>query len=511
MSAMDVTEGKATEPLAHTGSFIGGSKKISTLSLGANMVLSITGSCVLGIGAQMKGTGWIVAPLLLVVGCIMLSEMVWVVSVTIDKLSDEKGITVKAYQDFVEGALGIWGRRVSNITSTLALLGMICNGLVLIAANLHEAAPILKDDEKGDKKLWALLMTSTTVVYSFVDIGHLLHKSGLVGPVLTVICMLTVWTGCINAYNQKLDTFEPDCKDGVDEPYTSVGINDAGGGFFDDVLNVTQIGSYMVFVYAIVVTLPTLKSTMAEPRRVVPMTVTAFFLVAAMFLSIMLLFYISFGNLGPNNILTGFTHDHPPAWWATNRPWETGQSTVVGKVLAWSMTIHLLCSDAIYVPCTVVAVEAWAPKLFETNRVAWFAIRVFIILFRLAVATEVTAFIALTALISSAFCICNNILLPLISFYVAGPMEKAGVLRRAWHLFIFIFGLVFAVLGIYGAIKNLVESSADPIPAGSMLREGITDACLRACKREHAAVCSSPEHAAATTEQWWHRHQMLLT
>lgn len=499
MSALDVQMGTTTEPLAHGGSFsMGGHKKISTLSLGANMVLSITGSAVLGIGAQMKGTGWIVAPVLLVVGCVMISEMVWVVSVTIDKVSEDQGITVKAYQDFVEGALGIWGRRVSNITSTLALLGMICNGLVLIAANLHAAAPILQDDERGDKKLWALIMSASTVVYSFVDIGELLHKSGFVGPVLTIICMLTVWTGTIGAYEQKVspDGFNDACKDSETEPYTSIGLNDSTGGFFNDVLNVAQIGSYMVFVYAIVVTLPTLKSTMADPKRVVPMTVSAFFLVAVMFLSIMVLFYLSFGNLGPDNILNGFTHDHPTAWWATNRPWETGESTWVGDVLAWSMTIHLLCSDAIYVPCTVVAVEAWAPKLFEQNRVAWVAIRIAIVLFRLAVATFVTAFIALTALISSAFCICNNILIPIIAFYVSGPSERASVLRRAWHLFIFAFGVVFAALGIYGAIKNLVESSAAPIPAGTQLREGITEACLKACQSTGAHVCFS--HADLT-------------
>jgi amino acid permease len=228
------------------------------------------------------------------------------------------------------------------------------------------------------------------------------------------------------------------------------------------------------------VTLPTLKSTMAKPRHVVPMTVAAFFVVAGLFLSIMFLQYGVFGNLGPDNVIHGFRFSRPEGWWATNSPWETGSEGWVGQILAWSMTLHLLCSDAIYVPCTVVSFQAVLPGLFERSRAAWILLRIGIALFRLAVATYVSSFITLTSLVSSCFCVCNNILLPVISFYVAGPKERAGTGRRLAHALIFLFGSIMVVLGTYGAVKSLISEAAPSDDPGQVLRNGISGACKQA-------------------------------
>merc|ERR1711981_398420 len=106
--------------------------------------------------------------------------------------------------------------------------------------------------------------------------------------------------------------------------------------------------------------------------------------------------------------------NRPDGWWALNRPWELGTPTVVGLAFAWMITSNLVLTDAIYVPCTVLALEGWAPGVFNKpeggSSVPKFLLRVGLALFRTLIATEVTQFLALTRLTSSMFCICNNIL-----------------------------------------------------------------------------------------------------
>ena len=56
-----------------------------------------------------------------------------------------------------------------------------------------------------------------------------------------------------------------------------------------------------------------------------------------------------------------------PGWWATVDPWSLGKSTIFAKALGWGasecsksksdlgITLHLLCSDAIYIPASWIS------------------------------------------------------------------------------------------------------------------------------------------------------------
>eukprot|EP00434_Breviolum_minutum_P012305 symbB.v1.2.010844.t1/scaffold702.1/size173641/2 len=55
----------------------------------------------------------------------------------------------------------------------------------------------------------------------------------------------------------------------------------------------------------------------------------------------------------------------PTGWWALNRGWETGRLTVSGACLALIVTVNMLMTEAILVPCAVLAVEASFPGVFR--------------------------------------------------------------------------------------------------------------------------------------------------
>lgn len=449
------------------------SGQLSSLSLFSNMVLSVTGSVVVGIGAQMKTGGWIVTPIFMVLGTLIVSEMLWLVSKTIDHIHTTREKPIRAYQEYAQAALGDRGLYVSSVSSTCSLLAMICNGLVMISQNLEVAVPLL------GRRWWAILASLETLAFAFVDIGHLLHETAFFGPLVTIAVLVLMFMGVGEAAGE-LGSFPESCRDAVDMPYTS--LYPQGDGTFDIILNLAQIASYTFFAFAVVVTVPTLKGQMAKPKRFVPASVGAFALVASVFIGLMFSYYATFGSLGPENVINGLRTNRPAGWWATSRPWNTGTETWIGQSMAWLITAHLVISDAIYVPCTVIALEGLCPQLFQRSRLAWFALRVGLSLFRLLVATVVTSFVAMTSLTSSLFCVLNNILIPIAAFYSVHGGKATGPARKAIHAAIFAFGLLVVVLGTQGAIQSLVSAAAEA-EVGVFPREGISNDCALEFRR----------------------------
>lgn len=304
--------------------------KISSLSLCCNMVLSMTGTAVLGVGSQMKTYGWILTPFAVVLAVALSAEMVWVVSATSQKMEDERGLEIVAYQDFAEAALGRWGWWASSISSVLSLICFIIGGIILEGQNLQIVAPIHWSSPLGGTHAaqgefwWKVLLTGTTLFYCFVDIGQLLHGSGFIGVGLTVFVMTSVYVGIFGQFGE-IDSFNPVCKESDnDVPYQSLGVNLGGSQGFQGFLDLFSVLSYMVFTFAIVVTLPTLRSTMKRKEDLYKMSGIAFMIVAALFVIVVIAYYCVFGNLGPSNIIDGMHAERDtelPGWCATVNLW----------------------------------------------------------------------------------------------------------------------------------------------------------------------------------------------
>jgi len=484
--------------------------KVSTLTMCCNMILSITGSCVLGVGAQMKTLGWVITPTMLFLGAGMTSEMVWLVGCTCDKIEENGEGCIESYQDFAERSLGRPGWWASAVSSTLSLVGMIIGGLVLEADNLHIAFPIPLqwplggNGDDGSRKWWALLVSITTLVYCLVDVGSLLHGSGIIGIVLTVVCMVLVYSGTFSQLGS-LGDFNTSCMDGMDMPYHSLGINPgvSSGHEFERFMSVFSVTSYIIFIFAIVVTLPTLRSTMVSKNSLTKVSTISFFIVGLEFVVIMLISYYVFGNLGPQNVLDGMrTHRKAvPGWWAGTNPWAIGTSTWVAKVLGICMTMHLLCSDAIYVPVTVVAIEALLPKPVAGRRSVWLCLRVSITILRFFFAVIITDFVKITTLTSAAFVTMNNICLPILAFYWAGPREKAGPLRKAMHGVLFAIGCFNMVFGTISAVQGLIQENNQ---ASEVIRPDATPECRSAYWNAYCTKHPSAQECKPSSESVMH-------
>lgn len=470
-----------------------GGASLTPAALTCNMILSIVGTTVLGVGYQMTEGGWVLTPVLLVVGCCIISEMTWLISRTIDKLqADNRAlghqVKVEAYADFAELAFGAKGRMLSSITSTFALLGMICGGLIVETKNLQYAAPLLcKADATGPcpnpedgRKLWAVIMSSTTLLYVFVDIGPLLKCTAQIGPVVCLCCVfLAVWAGIKSMMD--LQDFPEECRTGPQgEPFTILAAQ------LNDLDEIAGIMAYGFYVFAVVVTVPSLKAQMSQPHRLVVSSITAYGICAVAFLVIQFFTYSGQGNLAPESIIDSMHTNRPAGWWATNSPWVTGEATVSGRILAWSLILNLVLTDAIYVPCCLICIQAWCPDLMERSPVARVTARVLLVLFRCACATVIESFVSITRLTSSAFCVCNNVLMPITAYYVTGTYRAEGTSkpRTVAHVLMFLFGFFVVIVGTFGAVKDMVAPEhSKTATVGSFPRTepyGISEACQTA-------------------------------
>eukprot|EP00449_Zooxanthella_nutricula_P066222 CAMPEP_0198560456 /NCGR_PEP_ID=MMETSP1462-20131121/93987_1 /TAXON_ID=1333877 /ORGANISM="Brandtodinium nutriculum, Strain RCC3387" /LENGTH=517 /DNA_ID=CAMNT_0044291323 /DNA_START=33 /DNA_END=1583 /DNA_ORIENTATION=- len=448
-------------------------RKMTSFELCSNVLISLTGTVVLGIGSKMQQGGWVMTPLMLVVGTAVISEMVWVVSTTIDNTTTKDRPAPRSYKEYIGLALGRPGELVSAVTSTFSLFSMICGGLIVLAQNMEAIMPLPQAWGDG-QKWWALFLTAETLVFVFVDIGDLLDKAAWLGPFVTAGVFIMVFWGCANALLAKAEIPEA-CIPSAE--YTSMW---TAHGFGDGMLSLAQLGSYSIFVFAIVVTVPTLKSQTAKPRRVVHMSLLAFAIATMLFVALMVTYYAAFGNIGPENVIQGMKTDRPAGWWATVEPWRTGKETHLGKILATLVNVHLCLSDVVYVGCTVVAFEALFPRKYRHGWRVWITVRVFITVARTLVATLITSFTTLSSLTGSLFVVLNNILLPILGFWAVGGSKAAGPGRMLAHAIMFTFAVYMVGAGTWGSIQNLVTHAHNPPKIGCFPRPGISEACKAA-------------------------------
>mmetsp|Transcript_46907 Transcript_46907/g.118954 ORF Transcript_46907/g.118954 Transcript_46907/m.118954 type:complete len:534 (+) Transcript_46907:75-1676(+) len=452
--------------------------RLSAGGLTANLTGAVLGTTVLGIAAQMKRGGWLLTPALLCIMGSVVAEMTRLVSMTISHLRETAAVEVLAYQDFAESSLGKWGRRWSMVTSTGDLIVYTFIALVLEAESFHVLFPIawpwFGQDGCG-MKWWSLFLSSSTVIYAFVDLAILAQFASRVGPLVCLSMVFLAWLGSFQELEQ-LSDFPESCRGSAETPFWTWWPTDVGSLASD----VASIASYAMFCFAVVVTVPSVQSTMQEPKQLGSASTRAYLLSSIVFLSIMGLQYAGSGNLGPENIIEGMRSERPSGWWAMARPWETGTSTMVSKLFAIVVTSNLLLIDATYVPCAVIALETIAGEAVEQG--GWPArvsIRLGLVVLRFAVATGVSSFIALSSFTSSLFCVSNNILIPILAFYATVGAQSISPARRVAHVAIFLFGCFIAVFGTINAVSALLDPiGSQAVASGLLPRPDASPECL---------------------------------
>eukprot|EP00439_Symbiodinium_sp_Y106_P034011 s3255_g4.t1 len=150
-------------------------------------------------------------------------------------------------------------------------------------------------------------------------------------------------------------------------------------------------------------------------------------------------------------------------------------------------TINLLMTEAIWIPCTVLAVEASFPGVFRRGpRWAKKVMRISFAALRFIVATGIESFVAMSALVAALFCHTAAKLkgfrdyvglgiFPIVAFHYC-KVKKVGPCRKVLHGLVLVYGLFIMIFGTIAAVQSLTPS-ADGAP-GEKLRPGLSAECL---------------------------------
>lgn len=321
-----------------------------------------------------------------------------------------------------------------------------------------------------------------------------MKKTAFLGPLVCLLTVIFAWAGGGSSISSSGD--KDPLYDMPESCRNDRVVLPGATQFFSAhmMLELAQVGSYGFYSFAVIVTVPTLRNQMKVPKKTAPAAIVAYCMAILMFLPIMFLGYAGFGDQVPENLIDGMRHNRPAGWWALNRPWEIGDITPAGTTLDFVVTLNLLLTEAIYIPCTVLAIEASFPSVFRQGPPwAGKAMRVAFIFVRLLVATCVESFVAMSALVSSMFCVCNNILIPVAAFHWTKAKEVSRP-RKFMHGIMFGYGIFIMLLGTYSAIAAL--GPHDVVKPGSTLREGISAECEAAYRLLNLSDAVDSGHGA---------------
>lgn len=213
--------------------------------------------------------------------------------------------------------------------------------------------------------------------------------------------------------------------------------------------------SVFIFGFAVLVALPSVRSQMARPQDMPRVSRVSMSIVVLCYEVVMMLAYASFGQDVTENILQGMA--------------ET--QALVATIPAIALLLNLAVTIPIIEFCFFTALETKLPEALKIPLSRGnIAFRVATLVGAALLGWVFPYMIALAGVVSSVFCICNNVFFPLLFFY---QLKLKGLRvaemprwRSVLHGLITIFGVYTMIFGFSGSIDSFKAAiSRQPCPS----------------------------------------------
>eukprot|EP00927_Polykrikos_kofoidii_P007242 TRINITY_DN1295_c0_g1_i1.p1 TRINITY_DN1295_c0_g1~~TRINITY_DN1295_c0_g1_i1.p1 ORF type:complete len:510 (+),score=57.99 TRINITY_DN1295_c0_g1_i1:38-1531(+) len=408
-----------------------------------NLIIACVGAGVVVFPAVMRDTGYALGVPLLLVGagcCIETGTLVSYACGYAERLANADVGSTQTYGALAEAVGGAAMGIALKVSVSTAFTGFLIAFIQLSVDSIGSFFPGEEEDKPFNVIRFCIAMPCFACLLMVKDLKQM-ARFQFVGVVAVFMeCGGIIVGGLLNFARA------PSCPDILCIKYKA---GPAEGRFMEAVGGSISI---FVFAYAVLGTLPGLRSQLAEPQAV-PRTLTlGFGGTFILYFFVMVLGYVGFGQAVPANISKSITASNP----------------FVGRTASLGILINVLASTPIFSCCIMNNFESLGSSaVFMPLTLENIVVRLLFVVALFVGNSYVHYLLEVIGLVSSVFCVTNNIFFPIAFYYALRrklPNEPAQSPPYRWilHILIFLLGLIVLFYGVKSSWETLEEKMEKP-------------------------------------------------
>lgn len=429
------------------------------------MILNCVGSGILFFPKVMADTGMVAAPLLCIICAAVCLECGTLIARSCGMAETKTGIAVTSYEDLASFVGGVSMQRVVSVTKNFAMLGFIIVYFGLVSDSIAKFFPQAAHDKPMMLIRFAIVLPVFTLLAMLKNLKQLARFA-----VLGIVAMVIECFGLVGG-SLLIGGSAENCQDALRKNdcrwFSTAPPNDT---VMDSLGPMGKAMSIFLFSYAILATIPSVRSQLKDSSQMPKVLSTSFSFCALLNICIMFIGYFAFGGNAPDNQNDGLSLQYPG----------------IAIVVAVAIIVNLLLSTPLYSYCLVSAFEATGDDALRTPLTPPNMVFRACLILALATANHFLPYaMEVIGLVSSVFACANNILFPVLFFYLARRLvneeqkdqqddieqklephmtEKdvnKSFLPILLHGIVLVVGCCVLVFGVQGSLKTLLVKIAE--------------------------------------------------
>lgn len=430
------------------------SNKITFSQACMTMILSSVSSGILFFSKSMADVGVVAAPLLCLLLAVVCVEAGTLIAGACSLAEEWTRVEISSYEELARFVGGVKMERALVITKNVAMLGFI---IVFFGLTADSIATFFPQPVSNT----TLMLIKFVIVYPMYALLAMLKdlKSIARFAVLGIFAIAIEVTLLVGASFMVAVSAEDclngdrgsDCRWFAIAPPTDTPS--------EALPRLGKAMSIFLFSYAILATVPSIRSQLKDRSQMPSILRVAFAFCASLNILIMCMGYWAFGGNAQDNLNDGLSQYYPG----------------IARVVAVMIILNLLLSTPLFSYCVISVFEATGTDALRTPLTPPnIAFRAGLVLALGTMNHFLPYAMEVIGLVSSVFCVANNIVFPVVFFYLARKLIKPevnsesqasvvhiSVSRFLFHGFILAIGCCVLVFGVEGSLNSLLEKIAE--------------------------------------------------
>jgi len=409
------------------------------------LVLNAVGTSILFFPKVMAEVGMVAAPAMCLVCALVCTECGSLIAQSCEMAESITGVAITSYEELADF---VGYGKLLGLTKNFAFIGYVIVYFGIVTDSVAQFFPQPVSPSTMTMIRFGITLPMFCVLAMLKNLKQLARFVPVGIVAMLVECSLLVIGGLIIGSRNEA------CPEGTSNEKALVeGCNvydlwPPYDGVTDTLGYLGKALSIFLFSYAILATIPSVRSQLQEPAQMPTILRIAFTCCACINISIMSIGYYAFGSNVDDNQNNGFNAYF--VWMA--------------QTIAAAVTVNMILSTPLISYCVITVFEATGDDALRTPWTPPNIIFRIVFMCVMAVANFVLPYVMeVIGLISSVFACLNNVMFPLLFYYLARRKmgdkvadDNTGC-KRANHVLILIVGLCVMVFGVQGSLNTLLE------------------------------------------------------